>query len=395
MINQAVILAGGRGERLKPFTDNAPKPLYPVNGKPFIYYVIDQLADSGINEMLFLLGYKADMVKQAVTEYPRSREIVFKFKVTPEEFDTGARIKEASDYLDDEFLLLYCDNYCPIDIGKAYEDFKQNGLSIQVTAYSNKDGYTKSNLQTENGLVNIYDKKRLTSGLNAVDIGYAFIKRETIKLLTDDNVNFEAEVYPKLVEQGKMGCYLTEHRYYSIGSWDRMKLTEEFFKGRKVVFLDRDGTLNVRPPKAQYVTDPNDFVWLDKAKEAVKCLKEHDYEIYLISNQSGIARGVMTLDDLERIHKKMLKDLHALGADIDGIYYCPHGWDEGCECRKPKPGMLYRAQREHSLNLSECILIGDDERDIETGNSAGLKKCIQVSDDYLLWDAVQDLVRTE
>ena len=391
MIRQAVILAGGRGERLKPFTDNNPKPLYPIKNRPFIYYLFDQLLDSGIEEIVLLLGYMASKIELVAIDYERNRNCHIICKITPEEYDTGARLNHAIDSLDDEFLLLYCDNYCPINIQKAYLQFRETDVKIQVTAYSNKDSYTRNNLKSDDGLITIYDKKRQAADLNAVDIGYAFIKRETIELMQSKNLNFEAEVYPKVVEQHKMGCYLTDHRYYSIGSWERMKLTEAFFRDRKVIFLDRDGTLNVRPPKAQYVTDPEYFVWIENAKEAIKYLKDEGYEIYLISNQPGIARGMMSTDQLYAVNEKMLKDLKSIGADIDGIYFCPHGWDEGCDCRKPKPGMLYQAQRDHSIDLTKSILIGDDERDIEAGEAAELMKCILVSEEYSLWDAVHDL----
>lgn len=97
------------------------------------------------------------------------------------------------------------------------------------------------------------------------------------------------------------------------------------------------------------------------------------------------------MEQLEQIHGKMRQDLQSAGTDIDGIYICPHGWNDGCDCRKPKPGMLYQAQKEHSLNLTDCILVGDDERDIQAGKSADLKECISVSEEFSLWDAALQL----
>ena len=188
-----------------------------------------------------------------------------------------------------------------------------------------------------------------------------------------------------------MFATVTEHRYYSIGSFERISLTESFFCGRKFVFLDRDGTLNVRPPKACYVEKPEDFIWLDGAKEAVKKLNDNSYLVILISNQPGIARGNLTEQTLEDIHEKMKRDLAEVHAHIDAIYYCPHNWDEGCFCRKPKPGMLYQAQRDYSLNLTKGYLIGDDERDIEAGESAGCRS-ILVSEKYTVLDAVNEII---
>ena len=104
-------------------------------------------------------------------------------------------------------------------------------------------------------------------------------------------------------------------------------------------------------------------------------------------------RGRLTERALRAIHDKMQKDLAEIGARMDHVYYCPHNWDEGCDCRKPKPGMLYQAQKDLSVNLRESVLIGDDERDIEAGEAAGCKKCILVNEDYSLADAVEELLK--
>ena len=387
---QAVILAGGLGTRLKPYTNDNPKPMIPIQGKPFLQYLIEQLVSWGITDVVLLLGYKADKIIDYFGD-GKSFSISIQYCVTPVEYDTGKRLKSSYELLQNEFLLLYCDNYCPIDYKMAKKQFRDSDSIIQITAYTNRDGYTKNNIIVSDNKIEIYDKKRKEEGLNAVDIGYAFIKKEALELLSDKNVNFEAEVYPKLVSDNRMGVFLTEHRYYSIGSWERIELTKEFFRTKKVVFLDRDGTINERPPRACYIEKPEDFRWLPNAKEALKQLKEKGYTIYLITNQPGIARGNLTEDMLEKIHAKMESDLLEIGVTLDDIYFCPHNWDEGCDCRKPKPGMLFQAQKDHSLNLSQCYLIGDDERDIEAGISAGVKKTFLISENRSLFDIVGDL----
>ena len=387
---QAVILAGGLGTRLKPYTNDNPKPMISINGKPFLQYLIEQLVSWEITDVILLLGYKADKI----IDYFGNGDAFsanINYCVTPVEYDTGQRLKSAYELLQNEFMLLYCDNYCPIDYKVAEKQFRDSDNTIQITAYTNRDVYTKNNIKASDNKVEKYDKKRNEEGLNAVDIGYAFIKKEAVKLLSEENVNFEAEVYPMLVADNKMGVFLTEHRYYSIGSWERIELTKEFFRTKKVVFLDRDGTINERPPRACYIEKPEDFRWLPNAKEALKQLKEKGYTIYLITNQPGIARGNLTEDMLEKIHAKMESDLLEIGVTLDDIYFCPHNWDEGCDCRKPKPGMLFQAQKDHSLNLSQCYLIGDDERDIEAGISAGVKKTFLISENRSLFDIVGDL----
>ena len=390
-ITQAVIFAGGYGKRLAPFTDTNPKPMYPIEGKPYVEHLILQIKSFGISEVVMLLGYLPEKIMDYLGDGSRY-QMTFHYVVTDVECETEKRILAAKDIIRENFLMMYCDNYCPIDYERLVDDYFTNDALIQITAYANRDGYTKNNLKiAESGQVINYDKKRLSEGLQGVDIGYAIINKSVLDLTDDENNNFEAIVYPQVVSQGRMYATVTEHRYYSIGSFERIELTKAFFKNQKFVFLDRDGTLNVRPPKACYVEKPEDFIWLDGAREAVKKLNDNDYLVILISNQPGIARGNLTEETLEDIHEKMSRDLADAGAHIDAIYYCPHNWDDGCFCRKPKPGMLYMAQRDYSLNLTKGFLIGDDERDIEAGESARVKS-ILVNDEYTVLDAVNDIV---
>lgn len=390
-VKQAIILAGGMGTRLKPFTDTNPKPMYPIEDKPFIEYLIKQIKEFGIKKILLLLGYLPDKIINYLGD-GSDYGVEITYDITPQDYDTGARILNAKNKIEDVFLLMYCDNYCPVDFECLVKDFNDNDALLQVSVYKNADLYTKNNMKiSEDGLVEIYDKKRVAEDLQGVDIGYAIIDKRVLELMPPVNDNFEKNVYPRLIEQKKMYATVTEHRYYSVGSFERIELTKAFFSGQKYIFIDRDGTLNVRPPRACYIERPEDFVWLDGAKEAVKMLKDAGYFIILISNQPGIARGNLTEDTLLQIHEKMQNDLKNIGAKIDRIYYCPHNWDDGCECRKPKPGMFYMAQKEYSIDLTKCYMIGDDERDMEAGQTAGLK-CLLVDEKTSLIDHVETIV---
>lgn len=390
-ITQAVIFAGGLGERLKPFTETNPKPMYRFNNKPFLEYLILQIREWGIKDIVILLGY----LPNKITEYfddGSKWKVNIQYVITPVEYDTQYRLKAAEKLLKDEFLMMYCDNFCPIDFSLLKKEYENNNALIQVTAYLNDDSYTKSNMKIRSdGLVELYDKKRTAHNLKGVDIGYAIVSKKVISLMSEDNDNFEAVVYPKLVENKQLFATITKHRYYSIGSFERIDLTKQFLSGQKYIFLDRDGVTNERPPKAEYVCKPDDFIWITGAKEAVKRLNDAGYFIIMITNQAGIARGVMTDEDFDRVQNKMSSDLAEIGAHIDAVYYCPHGWDEGCECRKPNPGMLYQAQKDYSINLTECVLIGDDERDIMTAHNANMRG-ILVTDDYTLENAVEDVL---
>lgn len=394
IIKQAVILAGGLGTRMRPFTDEAPKPMYPFHGKPFIQYLVEQIKSFGIDRILILLGYLPEKIMDYLkdgSEYG----VNITYDITPVEYNTGDRLLHAKDMIDSQFLLMYCDNYCPINFTKLSREYVDNKALIQLSVYENKDNYTKSNLLVEDGMIKSYDKTRTNPNLQGVDIGYAVINKEVFQYITERDANFEAMVYPELIRQGKLFATVTKHRYYSVGSWERINLTEQFFGNCPTVFLDRDGTINKRAAKACYIENPGQFVWLEGAEEAVRLLKEYGYRVILVTNQPGIARGNLTEDMLTRIHEKMQEDLKRdTGYQIDAIYYCPHNWDEGCECRKPKPGMLYQAQKDYSLNLTECILIGDDNRDIEAGMAAGCRT-YQITDSRNLLQIVKEMVGTE
>lgn len=395
-ISQAVILAGGYGTRLRPFTDTNPKPMYPFEGKPFLEYLIEQVKGFGIGNIVLLLGYLPEKIMGYFGD-GKKWGVKITYSVTPVEYETGARLKSAEKegVLAEEFLLMYCDNYCPIDYRRLCREYHANHALIQTSAYCNLDGYTKNNLKVdENGRVLTYDKKRTAEDLQGVDIGYALVSRKALALMPEENENFEKLVYPQLVRSGEMFATVTQHRYYSVGSWERIELTKAFFSPRKFIFLDRDGTLNVRPPKACYIERPEEFVWLPGAREAVRLLKDSGYQIILISNQPGIARGCLTEETLAAIHEKMQRELAETGGYIDHIYYCPHDWDEGCECRKPRPGMFYQAQRELSFDLTKCWMLGDDERDMHAGGDAGCR-CMYVSEQHPLLEAVQLILRLE
>ncbi len=142
-------------------------------------------------------------------------------------------------------------------------------------------------------------------------------------------------------------------------------------KARKAaVFLDRDGTLNYDPG---YLNDAKAFRFLPGVKTALKRLSAQGLQLFVISNQSGIGRGLITREDLKRIHKKMTVELKESGVVFKGIFICPHSPDDGCACRKPPPKLILQAARRHRINLWNSYVVGDKLTDVETGLRAGLQ----------------------
>jgi D-glycero-D-manno-heptose 1,7-bisphosphate phosphatase len=363
-----------------------------IQGKPFLEYQIEQLREQGFKRVLLLLGYLPEVVRDYFGN-GRRWGIKVEYSVSAVNDETGRRLKLAEPFLDPGFLLLYCDNYWPMSMKRLWQRFVAAGAPVMITVYSNKDGYTRNSVRVEaDGFVSIYDKTCGHPDLNGVEISYAIVSKRIVHQLSDANVLFETKVYPALAARRQLSAFVTDHRYLSVGAHHRLPLTEEFFRRRKTIILDRDGVLNRRPPRASYVRRREEFEWLPGALDALQLLHAAGYRVVVVSNQAGIARGAMTHGDLADIHRAMTDAARAGGAKIDKIYYCPHDWDEGCECRKPKPGMLFQAQRDLNLDLSRTYFLGDDERDLEAADRAGCRFGT-ISEDQPLLDWVRALLR--
>lgn len=369
---QAVVLAGGRGTRLGEIGRRMPKAMVPFGGMPFLTYLLQSLREQGFERVLLLLGYKAEQIVDYCGDGARFG-LAIDYSITPVEDDTGQRIKRAEALLDPVFLLLYSDNIWPLAFEPMWRSFLDSGAMAQVTVYRNREGYTRDNLRVDPGnRVELYDRTRTAPGLAGVDIGFLIARREVVALLPDDdNVSFEAHVYPRLVAERQLAAYATDHRYYSVGTPERLPETERFLARRPFVILDRDGVLNVRQPKASWVTSPDKWQWLPGALDGLARLARAGAGIAIVTNQAGVAHGALTEAGLAAIHQRMLDDARAHGTEICAIYHCPHGWESPCECRKPKPGMLFQAQRDHALDLSITPFVGDDERDGIAADAAG------------------------
>jgi D-glycero-D-manno-heptose 1,7-bisphosphate phosphatase len=255
---------------------------------------------------------------------------------------------------------------------RMWDHFVYSGAVAMTTVYSNKDGYSRNSVRVgEDGFIELFDRSRTSPGLSGIEISYAILTRPALDLLPDHDALVEEALYPPLAAKHELLAYVTDHRYYSVGSVERLALTEDFLARRPTVLLDRDGVLNRRPAAGEYVTSADGFQWLPGAREALRLFAINGYRVIVVSNQAGIARGALTEADLACVHEQMIQGARAAGGRIDAVYVCPHHWDEGCDCRKPKPGLLFRAQREFNLDLTRTYFVGDDSRDGEAARSAG------------------------
>jgi D-glycero-D-manno-heptose 1,7-bisphosphate phosphatase len=289
----------------------------------------------------------------------------------------------------EEFLLLYGDNFWPLELDKLEQFYREKGARALVTIYANLDNYSRNNIEVSNsGFVEKYDKQRKTTDLNGVEIGYFILNKKILLDVFKKNCSFEETVLPYLIKKKQLAGYLTYNKYYGLSNLSRIQAIKEFFKQKKVVFLDRDGVINKKAPKAMYVTSWRTFEFLPHVKEALQLLMKKNYLIYIITNQPGIARKMMTRKQLDQIHANLKILLKKIGVVIEGIYICQHGWNDGCLCRKPKSGLFFQAAAEHNINLSQSYCIGDDERDIIAGKAAGCRT-IHITPNLSLYSAVK------
>ena len=370
----AVIIVGGRGSRLHQVTCNLPKPLVRIIDKPFLYYLIKQLSENGIKKIILLAGYLGKEIILFTEKYSKvfpNLEILV--KVSKPSLDTGQRLLDSLNILEERFIFMYGDNFVPFDVASY---IKKSQLLINksfILLYENNDNFSISNINLgKNNLVLNYGKNN--SEAKYVDIGYIILnKNDLIKLKKKSVINFGNDILKKLIGQKKVYGEVVKSRYYTVGTMDRLQLTRLFFLEKKFIFLDRDGVLNEKQPIGTYVKNRDLFIWKKGALEALKLLKENNYQVIVITNQAGIGRGIFNKFDLDEIHQQMCLDARNNGGEIEYIYVCPHHWEDDCSCRKPKPGMLIKAQKDLHIDLNKTFFIGDDERDNQAAIEAGCK----------------------
>jgi D-glycero-D-manno-heptose 1,7-bisphosphate phosphatase len=142
---------------------------------------------------------------------------------------------------------------------------------------------------------------------------------------------------------------------------------------RKAAFLDRDGVINQKAPEGRYITTWDEMHFLPGVASAIGLLNRSGFRVIVVSNQRCVAKGLISVTEIESLHQRMCETLAAAGATIDGVYYCPHEKNPPCGCRKPEPGMLMTAAREQNVDLATSWMIGDSDADVKAGRAAGCR----------------------
>lgn len=423
---KAVIMAGGKGTRIRSVASDIPKPMIPVLDKPVLEYQIENLKKCGITEIILVTGY----LNESVSSYFGNGES-FGVDISYFNEDTAMGTAGALYYLrqdgrlNEDFLLLMGDLMLSVDFVRFMNAHKSSGAGITLFVHPNSHPFDSDIVVTDEvGRLSDFteDKcglnaevKHKTPGLskpvtgiiskkaergehfyyhNQVNAGIYAISPRVAKLVAEpkEKIDLDKDIVRPLIEKGEVYAYRsteyvkdmgTPERYNEVteavrtGAVERRNLTNR----QRCVFLDRDGTVNV---EKGFLNNAEDMELLPGAADAIRKLNASEYLTVLITNQPVIARGECSFEGLDEIQKKFDTLLGREGAYIDAVYYCPHHPHSGfegevkelkfeCRCRKGRSGMIEDAVRELNIDSTSSWMAGDKTSDVECGKGAGCR----------------------
>ena len=362
------MLCGGRGERLRPITDSIPKAMVDVAGRPFLATLIEQLGEQGIERFVFCTGYRGDCVSKYFDDGSRfGTEIVY--SNGPALWPTGRRLYEARSLLDQRFLLMYSDNFAMVKLATLVDQHLESGATATLSTVRKHGGNV-----SDGGHSVTYSRHR-SEVLPRVEVGYMIVERDPMLstmtgLPLAPDVDF-ADVLVALSESGSLGAVQIHGGYQSISDPTRLEFSRTFMSPKRLLLIDRDGTINEKPKQGEYVARQEDFKLIAQNVDAMVKLAEIGFQFAVITNQAGVARGVVDPDELDRIHQYMVSTLAERGVTVRGVYVSPHHWEEESFDRKPNPGLFFKASQELQFRLDRVIYVGDDIRDCQAAANAG------------------------
>jgi D-glycero-alpha-D-manno-heptose 1-phosphate guanylyltransferase len=380
-IKEAIILAGGFGTRLKPSVPDLPKAMAPVAGRPFISYVIDSLRMQGVERFIFSLGYKAEVIIKFLSEEYATLDYVFVIEEEP--LGTGGAIQLAMGESETgDVVIANGDTLFKIDLSEIYSlhTNQQSETTLALKLLQDFHRYGAVKIDEEGRIKSFHEKKLYKEGLINGGI-YVINKEKFLARKLPLKFSFEQDYLERSASEGKFYGSVQSGYFIDIGiPEDYTKAQQDLAQPRPdlknidrswTLFLDRDGVIN-NEQIGNYVLRWEQFIFSDGVLQAFKKLSDKFGKIFIISNQRGVGKGLMSEDDLTAIHKEMQKEVEAIGGHIDKIYYCTEKDDE-CFYRKPNPGMAYQARLDFpDIDLSKAIMVGNKPTDMKFGRAAGV-----------------------
>ena len=401
-IDVAVIMAGGKGSRLRSITnDEIPKPMVPVDGKPLLEYQVEKLKTYGIKKIVMIVGHLGEKIVDHFKDGKNfGVEIDYIFEKEP--LGTAGAFYYLKDKIDaKDFMLVFGDVFFDMDFDRMEDFHFKNSALTTLLAHPNGHPYDSDLIRMDDkGRVIGFDSKHNVRDYwydNMVNAGMYIINRKLLDLVKEPvKTDFEKDILANQVKIGaNIYAYHTPEYVKDVGTVDRINATVEELKSgliqsknlknkQRAIFIDRDGTINV---SKGFISKADDLELIPGSIEAIKAINKSGALAIVITNQPVIARGECSFEELHNIHNKLKTLLGEKGAFVDDIFYCPHHPDKGfegevpelkfdCECRKPKTGMIDEAVEKYNIDLSKSYMVGDSTMDLETARNAGVKSVL-------------------
>ncbi len=402
---QIVIMAGGRGTRIAKMNNEVPKPMIPIGGIPILEHQFSVLRRQGYTDVTLAVGYMGEKIQEyfgdgskvsPVTGQPFGMSISYVEEKEP--LGTAGALYYLKKSVTEDFLLLNGDIVFDMDIHRFYNYHKGKGGYATIFTHPNSHPF-------DSGIICVDKEKWVTDWLhkedqrlwyqNRVNAGLHILSSDVLQLpvfQTLHKVDLDRDVLKPLIVEKKLAAYDSPEYVKDMGTPERYYEGEEdlrtgkvaaknLSKKQKAVFLDRDGTLN---KYVGFLRKPEQLELIDGAAEAVKKINQSGYLAIVVTNQPVVARGEVSVEELDFIHRKLETLLGEKGAYVDAVYYCPHHPDQGyegevtdlkieCGCRKPKPGLLLLAAEKYNIDLAQSWMIGDEKYDVLAGRNAGCR----------------------
>lgn len=390
---EAIILAGGLGTRLKPCIENLPKPLAPIDSKPFLLYLLDYLYVNGVHRAIVSTGFMAQTLEEMTGSSHRGMVIDYCREDSP--LGTGGAIKKALGMCrDSRAVVVNGDTFFDVDLFEMKKFHEASGCSITLAAKEVPCAERSGFIKTENGILRGFREKGISSA-GLINGGIYFIEKAALDGIKEEKFSFEKQVLE--ADRFSVGVFESKGYFIDIGipeDYRRAQAEKDCLSSkrkRQAVFLDRDGTLNYDPG---HLYRCEEFEFLPNADKAIAEIKKNGYLAIVITNQAGIAKNLYFSDDVDKLHKYIdvqLMQRHSVIAD--GYYYCPHHpqavlgeYRADCSCRKPQPGLILKAVSDFAdigieIDLGSSFTVGNRRSDLLAGINAGTKSNILIGSD--------------